>query len=252
MDTILVPANSNLEVGDCLKNYLENDRKKTKSILPGAIADEDTKVFERNIFNITNRLDEFLVGGKKEVAYLVLGKIQSGKTANLLGTVAWAADRKVSLAVIFTGVTEALNDQTEKRIRKDLMTKLDEQYVKVFQVPTKSSGENYEKLLQDLSKWVARRSAETIAGLIRPLPVLVTLKNPSRVKTLHSLIKALEEKFGNEMISLYIDDEADQASQNAGAKKRKVTPTYAAISALRDLDSRNILLSYTATPQASH
>ena len=54
METILVPANSNLEVGDCLKNYLENDRKKTKSILPGAIADEDTKVFERNIFNITN------------------------------------------------------------------------------------------------------------------------------------------------------------------------------------------------------
>jgi len=250
VETILVPANSNLEVGDCLKNYLEVDRKKTKSILPGAIADEDTKVFERNIFNITNRLDEFLVNGKKEVAYLVLGKIQSGKTANLLGTVAWAADRKVSLAVIFTGVTEALNDQTEKRIRKDLMTKLDEQYVKVFQVPTKSSGENYEKLLQDLSKWVARRSTETIAGLIRPLPVLVTLKNPSRVKTLHSLIKALEEKYGNEMISLFIDDEADQASQNAGAKKRKVTPTYAAISALRDLDSRNILLSYTATPQA--
>jgi hypothetical protein len=250
METILVPANSHLEVGDCLKNYLENDRKKTKSILPGAIADDDTRVFERNIFNITNRLDEFLNNGKKEVAYLVLGKIQSGKTANLLGTVAWAADRKVSLAVIFTGVTEALNDQTEKRIRKDLMTKLDEQYVKVFQVPTKSSGENYEKLLQDLSKWVARRSTETISGLIRPLPVLVTLKNPSRVKTLHSLIKALEEKFGNEMISLFIDDEADQASQNAGAKKRKVTPTYAAISALRDLDSRNILLSYTATPQA--
>jgi hypothetical protein len=250
MDTILVPANSNLTVGDCLKNYLENDRKKTKSILPGAIADNDTKIFEQNVLNITNRLDEFLDSGKKEVAYLVLGKIQSGKTANLLSTVAWAADRKVSLAVIFTGVTEALNDQTEKRIRKDLMTKLDEQYVKVFQVPTKSSGENYEKLLQDLSKWVARRSTETIAGLIRPLPVLVTLKNPSRVKTLHTLIKGLEEKFGTEMISLFIDDEADQASQNAGAKKRKVTPTYAAISALRDLDSRNILLSYTATPQA--
>ena len=249
METILVPANSNLALGNCLKNYLENDRRKTKAILPGSIAHDDTKVFEQNILNITNRLDEFLDGGKKEVAYLVLGKIQSGKTANLLGTVAWAADRKVSLAVIVTGVTEALNDQTEKRIRKDL-TKLDEQYVKVFQVPTKSSGENYEKLFQDLSKWVARRSTETIAGLIRPLPVLVTLKNPSRVKTLHALIKGLEEKFGPEMISLFIDDEADQASQNAGAKKRKVTPTYAAISALRDLDSRNILLSYTATPQA--
>ena len=250
MEAILVPATSNSQIGNCLKNYLDNDRKKTKSILPGALADEDTKVFEHNIFNITNRLDDFIESEKKEVAYLVLGKIQSGKTANLLGTVAWASDRKISLAVIFTGVTEALNDQTEKRIRKDLMTKLDEQYVKVFQVPTKTSGEKYENLLRDLTKWVTRRSTETINGLIRPLPVLVTLKNPSRVKTLHALIKALQNIFGNELISLLIDDEADQASQNAGAKKRKISPTYAAIIALRDLETRNILLSYTATPQA--
>ena len=150
METILVPAELNQGLGSCLSNYLENDRKKTKSLLPGPIADKDSRVFEKNIFNITNRLDTFLESDEREIAYLVLGKIQSGKTANLLGTVAWAADRKVSLAVIFTGVTEALNDQTAKRINKDLVTKLDEQYVKVFQVPTNSSGDSYEKLLQDL------------------------------------------------------------------------------------------------------
>ena len=250
MEVILVPAESSKSLGNCLKNYLENDRKKTKAILPGPIAEEDSKVFEKNVFNITDRLDKFLESDKREIAFLVLGKIQSGKTANLLGTVAWAADRKVSLAVIFTGVTEALNDQTAKRINKDLVTKLDEQFVKVFQVPTKASGDSYEKLLQDLTKWISRRTTDSIEGLIRPIPVLVTLKNPSRVKTLHSLIEALQEKFGTELVSLLIDDEADQASQNAGARKRKITPTYAAISALRDLDSRNILLSYTATPQA--
>jgi hypothetical protein len=250
MEAILVPADSSKIVGSCLKNYLENDRKKTKSLLPGPIAEKDSLVFEKNVFNITHRLDEFLESDKKEIAFLVLGKIQSGKTANLLGTVAWAADKKVSLAVIFTGVTEALNDQTAKRINKDLITKLDEQYVKVFQVPTKSSGDSYENLLKDLTKWISRRTNESIDGLIRPIPVLVTLKNPSRVKTLQSLIKALQEKFGNELVSLLIDDEADQASQNAGARKRKITPTYAAISGLRDLELRNILLSYTATPQA--
>jgi hypothetical protein len=250
MDAILFPAESNKDVGSCLKNYLDNDRQKTKTLLPGPIAHKDSEVFEKNIFNITGRLDRFLNSDQKEIAFLVLGKIQSGKTANLLGTVAWAADRKVSMAVIFTGVTEALNDQTAKRINKDLVTKLDEQFVKVFQIPTKSSGESYEKLLQDLTKWITRRATDSIEGLIRPIPVLVTLKNPSRVKTLHTLIVALQEKFGTELVSLLIDDEADQASQNAGARKRKITPTYAAISALRDLDSRNILLSYTATPQA--
>ena len=250
MEARLIPVDSITSVGSCLKNYLENDRKKTKSLLPGPIADEDSHVFEKNIFNITTRLDRFLASEEKEIALLVLGKIQSGKTANLLGTVAWAVDRKISLVVIFTGVTEALNDQTAKRINKDLVNKLDEQYVKVFQVPTKSSGESYDKLLQDLTKWITRRSTESIEGLIRPIPVLVTLKNPSRVKTLHALIEALQEKFGYDLVSLLIDDEADQASQNAGAHRRKITPTYAAISALRQLDSRNILLSYTATPQA--
>lgn len=250
MDAILMPVESAKNLGSCLKNYLDNDRKKTKTLLPGPQADNDTKVFEHNVLNITSRLDEFLEGPQKEIALLVLGKIQSGKTANLLATVAWAADSKVSLAVIFTGVTEALNDQTEKRIKKDLMTKLDEQYVKVFPVPTKAAGEGYEILLKELSKWILRRTTENVAGLIRPIPVLVTLKNPSRVKTLHKLIEDLQEKFGNDLVSLLIDDEADQASQNAGARKRKITPTYAAISALRDLDSRNIMLSYTATPQA--
>jgi len=250
MEVILFPADAHANLGSCLKNYLENDRQKTKSLLPGPVAQKDSDVFEKNIFNITNRLDNFLDSDEKEIAFLVLGKIQSGKTANLLGTVAWAVDRKVSLAVIFTGVTEALNDQTAKRINKDLVTKLDEQFVKVFQVPTKSTGDSYDKLLLDLTKWITRRSGDSIDGLIRPIPVLVTLKNPSRVKTLHALIIALQEKFGNDLVSLLIDDEADQASQNAGARKRKITPTYAAISSLRDLDSRNILLSYTATPQA--
>lgn len=96
MEAILVPAESSNLLGNCLKNYLDNDRKKTKAILPGPIAEKDSKVFEKNVFNITDRLDKFLESDKKEIAFLVLGKIQSGKTANLLGTVAWAVDRKVS------------------------------------------------------------------------------------------------------------------------------------------------------------
>ena len=91
---------------------------------------------------------------------------------------------------------------------------------------------------------------EDSLGMNRPLPVLVTLKNPSRVKTLKVLIEKLQLVHGDSITTLLIDDEADQASQNAKARKREVSETYAAIRALRDLESRNILLSYTATPQA--
>lgn len=249
MDAILVP-DSEVSVGSgCLNEYLENNRATTKKFLPGDSAIQDSKVFEANVLNITTRLEKFLSGKDREIAFLVLGKIQSGKTANLLGTVAWAADSRVSLGVIFTGVTEALNLQTEKRLRDDLLT-LNNQYVKVCTVPTNTKGTSFEELFKDVSKWVGRRMKNDNLGMNRPLPVLVTLKNPSRVKTLKVLIEKLQEVHGESITTLLIDDEADQASQNAKARKREVSETYAAIRALRDLESRNILLSYTATPQA--
>jgi hypothetical protein len=249
MDAILVPEHG-VGVGfGCLNEYLENNRATTKKFLPGDSAIQDSKIFESNVLNITTRLESFLSSKEREIALLVLGKIQSGKTANLLGTVAWAADSRVSLGVIFTGVTEALNLQTEKRLRDDLLT-LNNQYVKICTVPTNTEGKNFEELFKDVSKWVGRRMKNDNLGMNRPLPVLVTLKNPSRVKTLKVLIEKLQEVHGESITTLLIDDEADQASQNAKARKREVSETYAAIRALRDLQSRNILLSYTATPQA--
>ena len=250
IEAVLIPVAERESVGECLAQYLSNDALKTKKFLPGPIAAADTEIFNKNVLNITTRLDEFVASKKKEVAYLVLGKIQSGKTANLLATVAWAADSKISIATIFTGVTGALNEQTVDRIKRDLIANLDEQFIKVLTVPTKSSGKDYESLEDEVTKWVKRRSGNVIEGLIRPLPVLVTLKNPARVKTLNHLIASMHSKFGDQFISLLIDDEADQASQNAGASKDKIAATYGAIKDLRDLPSRNILLSYTATPQA--
>ena len=249
MDAILIPGEALDVDAGCLQEYLGKNREGTKKFLPGEIAAQDSKVFEESVLNITNRLEKFLSGKEREIAFLVLGKIQSGKTANLLGTVAWAADSRVSLAVIFTGVTEALNLQTEKRLRDDLLT-LNNQYVKVCTVPTNATGKNFEELFKDVSKWVGRRTKNDNLGMNRPLPVLVTLKNPSRVKTLKVLIEKLQDVHGESVTTLLIDDEADQASQNAKARKREVSETYAAIRALRDLESRNILLSYTATPQA--
>jgi hypothetical protein len=249
METILVPDQEVISDSGCLPEYLKKNRLDTKKFLPGDSAIQDSKVFEANVFNITTRLEKFLSGKDREIAFLVLGKIQSGKTANLLGTVAWAADARVSLAVIFTGVTEALNLQTEKRLRDELLT-LNNQYVKIYTVPTNTKGKNFEELFNDVSKWVGRRLKNDILGMNRPLPVLVTLKNPSRVKTLKALIEKLQEVHGDSIATLLIDDEADQASQNAKARKREVSETYAAIRSLRDLESRNILLSYTATPQA--
>ena len=235
---------------NCLGDYFLTQSEKTKTNVPGEQALSDSERFQERVLNLTSQLDIFLTSHQKEVAYLALGKIQSGKTAHMMGVIAWAADSQVSLVTIFTGVTEALNAQTTKRLIKDL-TSLGENYITTHEVPTSTEGSKYRDLYSEVSKWVRDRiDNELREKIITPLPVLVTLKNPSRVKTLKTLISSLKKEHGSQIVSLLIDDEADQASQNAGANKRKITATYDAIKELRNLPNRNILLSYTATPQA--
>ena len=94
MDAILIPGEFEADYSGCLEEYLSKNKEVTKKFLPGETAAQDSKVFENSVLNITNRLEKFLSGKEREIAFLVLGKIQSGKTANLLGTVAWAADSR--------------------------------------------------------------------------------------------------------------------------------------------------------------
>jgi hypothetical protein len=83
-----------------------------------------------------------------------------------------------------------------------------------------------------------------------PLPILITMKNKYRLKTLEILFTDLYKEFGSNLKSLIIDDEADQASQNSKASVAKTTTTYDAIVSVRNTGLPNFLLSYTATPQA--
>jgi len=240
----------NARTDNCLEDYFSKQSEKTKTNVPGEQALSDSERFQERVLNLTSRLDTFLASDQKEVAYLALGKIQSGKTAHMMGVVAWASDSKVALVTIFTGVTEALNAQTTKRLKKDL-TSLGENYITTHEVPTSTESPQYRDLYEVVNKWVRDRiDSDLREKIITPIPVLVTLKNPSRVKTLKTLVSSLKKEHGSEIVSLLIDDEADQASQNAGANKRKVTATYDAIQEIRNLPNRNILISYTATPQA--
>ena len=233
----------------CLEDYFARQEKKNIERLPGKIANSQTAAFKADVLNLTNRLDVFLTSAKREISYLVLGKVQSGKTAHMVGALAWAADSQVAFAVAFTGVSEALNDQTASRFEKDLVDS--SAYVKIFSVPTSSRSGAYENLRSEVFQFIEwRLSRSSVEQVLSPLPILVTLKNQHRVTTLRRLMVEISEYFGHEVCGILIDDEADQASQNAKASKSEVAATYAAISGLRDLELRNILLSYTATPQA--
>src|SRR5699024_4621416 len=51
---------------------------------------------------------------------LVLGNVQSGKTANMAGLIAMAADYGFNCFIILSGMIENLRKQTERRLYSDL------------------------------------------------------------------------------------------------------------------------------------
>ena len=229
-----------------LESYLHNDQVRAKTIIPGSEANKDIEIFQKSLKNLSLRLNEFLLSDIKQRAILVLGKIQSGKTTHLLGTVAWSADSSFGLVVIFTGITGELNQQTNIRLKESL-DDLNSTFICVYEVPTKSDSLEYQILKEKLLIDIRNRSN---ASTRSPLPILITMKNKYRLKTLEILFTDLYKEFGSNLKSLIIDDEADQASQNSKASVAKTTTTYDAIVSVRNTGLPNFLLSYTATPQA--
>ena len=234
----------------CYESFLNHEEIQTKTRIVGAQAIDDFQVFSDNSKRLTQRLRNFEESQDREIAYLVLGRVQSGKTAHLLSTLAWAVDSSVSFATVFTGITGPLNIQTSKRVEKEF-NKLSGNFVKVLRVPTKTQFNEFDFVRKTLLKYVEWRQSGNSLDANRPaLPILVTMKNPARIEALQELFAEIEGIYGNSALALMIDDEADQASQNAGAQKLLATRTYRDISKLRDINIRNIMLSYTATPQA--
>ena len=103
-----------------LDEYLEVKRREFIGASGEDIGADDALRLREDLASLDKRIDRQLVSlGRASVCYLVMGRVQSGKTGHQLGMLAWAAD-KCDVAVIFTGVTEALNGQTSYRISKDL------------------------------------------------------------------------------------------------------------------------------------
>jgi hypothetical protein len=240
---------SNLILNNCLNSYLESDLVKVKKILPGNKAEKDNKSFRDGIENLVELLNDFLNEKTNSISVLALGKIQSGKTAHMLGVISWAVDTRISLATIFTGINGDLNNQTVTRLNKSLGS-LSNDFIKVFLVPTSHKGKDFEDLKKGLDEIIVKRISRGSEKTTVPLPVLATLKTIQRINTLEVLHTYLSEQYGSDLISMLLDDEADQASQNSGAAKGEITKIYEAISSVRKSLVRNIYLAYTATPQA--
>ncbi|MBS2783160.1 Z1 domain-containing protein [Aeromonas salmonicida] len=171
---------------------------------------------------------------------LVVGHVQSGKTANMAGLISMAADYRWNLFVVLTGTLENLRVQTNKRLVGDLFQHDGNVSWKAIEHPSKNSP--YGGRAQDMQFDAGRRDRHLV----------VCLKNPARLKHLIAWIKAHPVGM-SQMRLVVIDDEADQAGINSNdVLKAERTAINKLILQLISLPLQCVnYVAFTATPAAN-
>lgn len=169
---------------------------------------------ENNCHWILNHLDRD-TRSTGPVKGLVMGSVQSGKTANMIGLVTMAAHYDWNVFIVLSGSIDNLRKQTRDRFFKDLKQSGGLSWV-VLDYTNNADYmvdiQTHEKYMTDDLKLNIFQSGKTTNQWMYRY-VFVCLKNSRRLKNLISWLHSNKAKTARMRI-LIIDDEADQASIN--------------------------------------
>jgi hypothetical protein len=194
---------------------------------------------------------------------MVVGSVQSGKTANFNGVINSSIDMGYRLIIVLSGIMEDLRSQTQKRIEMEVLGPLvGQEYIGVGKVcrmePDSANGWRGMKVQVnsvtsrkiDFNQQIAAASAQ-----IEKTNILVVKKNVSVLKNILLWLKDYvnEENPLIKVPLLIVDDEADNASlNNMGHKGRDyATKINKEIRAILGLFEKKTYVGYTATPFAN-
>lgn len=169
---------------------------------------------------------------------LVVGYVQSGKTANMTAVIAKAVDSGYNLVVLLGGVTNKLRSQTQRRIEADIL----ERHRELWQLYTTQEETGDFECPKNGSFTMPHDGGAQLA---------VIKKITSRLNAFHRTIKRTPKSILRKLKVLIIDDECDQASVNASNDDYNMTKINEAIRhIIRDLPAVSYV-GYTATPFAN-
>lgn len=233
-----------------LELYINQRRNAFAKNVGLAAAENQIIQFSDDLQRVFAKIQKYRTTPLSEASLLAFGKVQSGKTAHMLGLLSWVADNGYGVAVVLTGVTKALHGQGRDRFERELGENGTAR-ARILDVPTSRRGPQYRDLVETVAQLMLRRANQSQSFMANsPLPILMTLKNKARIETTRLCIADALKKSGVQAPVFIIDDEADQASPNSRVRLEEASKTYAAIAELRKSFKANVLVSYTATPQA--
>lgn len=174
---------------------------------------------------------------------LVIGHIQSGKTMSFTVVTALARDNNYQMAIVVTGTSRNLFNQSTQRLKDDLRlaTRADHAW-RFFENP-RATPDIRQSLRDTFADWCD----PTVPAAHRQMVLITVMKQGDHLDDLTAMLHELDLA---DVPTLVIDDEADQAGLNNRVNRGEQSATYHRLLALRAELPHHTLLQYTATPQA--
>lgn len=214
------------------------------------------------IDNITDKIVGRLEDPEKEGFWdrrgMVVGHVQSGKTANFIGVINKASDAGYKLIIVLAGMQESLRSQTQERI--------DEGYI--GQDSSKKNSVNFAESLIGVGNFNHKKipysfttkhkdfddKSNFIVKKYDDATIIVVKKNARVLEKLRDWLKKNNSNIDGAISNLpllLIDDEADHASVNTNNPEKDPTTINKRIREILNLFHRKCYLAYTATPFAN-
>lgn len=191
--------------------------------------------------------------GKWSKRGLVVGHVQSGKTANYTGLICKAADAGYKVIIILAGTLNALREQTQERIDEGFLgfNSNDRTPLGVGEFPnqTNITPASFTDRKSDFHAQKASQRGISLDNLQNPA-VFVIKKWGSTLENLRSWLSSNPDALANYPL-LLIDDEADYASINTKKEGYDPTTTNEGIRRILKLFPKHAYVGYTATPFAN-
>ncbi len=229
--------------------------------------------------NILCRLEDPTRSGAWDRRGMVMGSVQSGKTANYTGLIAKAIDAGYRFVVVLAGTHESLRSQTQSRLNEEIMGydlgRIEKFRGQAERIGVRSLFKDH-KVVQTLTSSIERGDFRKLmaeqAGIIPSSsgdPIILVVKK--NVRILDNLIRwatsiaGTPDEMGQRRVTdvplLVIDDECDYASVNTrkvvknedGLVDEDCNPakTNELIRKLLVAFDKSVYIGYTATPFAN-
>lgn len=201
---------------------------------------EAVETIDRESGEILNLLVNLNEKGVKRKG-LVVGYVQSGKTANFSAVITKAVDEGYRLVIVMTGILESLRSQTQARLQNGVANAI---------IKSKKSVISLTSVKSDISSDDASNlEANLHAGGVA---YAVVKKNHNCLEYLLEQLKIVNQKGLLEGVPvLIIDDESDQATPNTANKTEDYSTINGDMRQIWGQVQQGSYVAYTATPFAN-